>query len=272
MSERNKQKWTDAQWRKAYNESLSLVSVSRIDKLIHKAETRIINNYIEGKTLIGWSGGKDSVVLRHICDSCLKSPQYLICTVENEFIEFVEWKKIHAPKLLHTVHYGKMSVQYFNEHEDLLFPETDEQLQHFRADRTKETIHKYMRDRGYTKFITGKRYDDGNNCGSENENKCKSTIAKSGHSYVETLNVICDWTIYELFAYMRIFNLELPPQYYFPNGFKTGSNEWTKTRRVDHSYKKTFDFVAKYAKNNIVKAADDGLIMAQKYLKGELHD
>lgn len=265
MGRANKQKWTDAQWRRAFAESSSIVSISRLNKIAHEAKISIISNYIEGQTVIGWSGGKDSLVIQHLCDSCLKNPEYLMCTVENQFIEFVEWKKLNSPKILFTVHYGKMSAKYLNEHEDFLFPETMDRILRF---NTKGAVYKWMLNRNYTKIVTGKRTDDGNNCGSFNANGCKSTTSQG----IDTLNIISDWTIYELFAYMRYFNIELPPQYYYPNGFKMGSNEWTKTRRIDHSYRKTFDFIAKYAINDIIKGADDGLIMAKKYLRGELHD
>lgn len=258
-----KQIWNDLQWQKAFEESKYRPKLPLIEKI--KVTQDLIQKIYDENVVIGWSGGKDSIVLRHLCEQVLKNPVFEHCYMENDFIVFVDWIKKNKPDNCYEIHFGKQSADFFNEHPEALFPFTREEKRMYPTARNKDFTYRWMKKNNFNKIMTGKRIDDGNICGKHNALGCPSTI--SGN--IEALNVIAEWTVYDVFQYIHLFGLELPPMYYFPEGFIRGTEEWTHTARKG-TYKNTFDFISSFAKEDIEKASENGMVMAQKYLAGEL--
>lgn len=258
-----KQSWNNDKWIKEFRAARDR---PKLPLLVKKDSTeRIIQAMYKDNVVIGWSGGKDSIVLRHLCENCLENPVFEHVYMDIEFKCFTDWVKANKPQNCHELYSTSWGIDFFNAHPLALFPYTQAEKRFFITGRNKDLTYRWMEKNGFNKILTGKRIDDGNVCGRINEYGCKSTICNG----IEALNILADWTVYDIFQYIHMFDLELPPMYYFPDGFVRGTDEWTHTKRRG-TYKATFDFIYSFAPTDIEDVADKGMIMAQKYLSGEL--
>lgn len=240
-----KQSSNDAQWQALWDNAIEKNPASKIEEMAQAAMETICNNY-GSDTIIGYSGGKDSLVLRHLCEKCLDKPSFIVCLHQNEFPSFETWLKDTAPKISVFVQDFSLGIDFLNKHISYLFPHDKKEKDAFVIAWQKPT-YGWMQAHGKVRLLTGKRMDDGNFCGRLNALNCKQTERMSPH--IISLNPLADWTHDELLAYIQYNHIELPDIYYYPNGFRFGTHPWTERRRLDMKYFNTFDEIMELDKS-----------------------
>lgn len=261
-----KQQSSEEDWKEIWDNACKEHPLSEILEMKQKAETLIANSY-DDETMIGYSGGKDSLVLRHLAENCIENPRFISCELQNEFPSFVEWLYGTAPKNIVFVKDSSLSLEFLNEHISYLFPYELKERDAFVAAFRKPT-YSYMREHGFSKFLTGKRIDDGNFCGKPNELGIRCTYSKTNK--ILSINPLAEWKHDHLLAYIQYFGIELPKIYYYPNGFRFGTHPWTERRRLNLRYCDTFDEIMKLEPEVIIKASEK-LDIAKDYLEGRLN-
>lgn len=232
-----KQSSDESQWRQLQKEALIKNPVSKIQKMSQDAMNVIAKTY-RSDTVIGYSGGKDSLVLRHMCEQCLERPLFVACLHQNEYPSFEQWIVDTAPRLTVFVRDFSLGLDFLNEHLSFLFPVERKEKDAFVTAWQKPTF-EWMKEHGKTRLITGKRIDDGNFCGQLNSDGCRQTQRKN--PCIISLNPLSDWTHDELLAYIQYNHIMLPEIYQFPNGFKFGTHPWTERDRINMRFFDTFD-------------------------------
>lgn len=260
-----KQHSSEEDWEIEWREATRRHSFAEILTLKEKTE-RIIADACQKPYIIGYSGGKDSLVLRHMAEHCLDDPRFISCILQNEFPRFEEWLTDTAPDNIVYVRDEKLSLDFLNKNLSYLFP-VDKKEQGVFVSTFRAPTYRYLEEHGIHQFVTGKRFDDGNTCGKTDENGMHYTYMRA--SGMKTLNPMADWKHSHLLAYIQYFKIELPEIYSYPNGFRFGTHPWTERRRLDRSYKKTFDEIMGLDETILPKAAER-LEIADLYLHGKL--
>lgn len=260
-----KQASNDAQWKKIWDECVVKYPIEHIIQKSEKTKEIIAKNY-DSQTVIGYSGGKDSLVLRKLCEECIPNPKFLCCIHENEYPSFESWLTATAPPITFYCYDHTLSLEFLNEHLSYLFPHDEKEKRAF-AGNGRTPCFNWMKTHGYIKIICGKRWDDGNTCGRINALGCRQTELMKPH--IISLNPIADWVHDEILAYIRHFDIELPRVYTYPNGFRFGTHAWTERRRLNLCYKDTFDEIMTIEPEIVFNAAKR-LDVARLYLEGRL--
>ena len=259
-----KQKSENREWIKLFNDCEHRVSTKRLYELERKAihDIRAANMEYPNRCAYGYSGGKDSVVLNELVKRS-GVQMHCFCTIHHEYPSMEEFIRKTAPTNTKFIYPNDFSMEYLNRHPEYLFPEPTE-----KKIRSEYTMHwrvhaqRFLKSNGIKAMVTGRRIEDGNFCG-----RVEDGIYVSSNSFVKSYNVIADWTHEELLAYIKINKLPMAPIYAYPNGFVYGTHMWFERDRVDHSICKTFDEVFNIDPSIIIRAASEGLIEAQKYIK-----
>lgn len=210
---------SEKQWREAYFGIRNIISKGEIDQKLYKAIQRVRTETKGLKTVWCWSGGKDAQALRVVCemagltDCVMGAP-----AKELEYPTFNKFVEEKAPKGLHIIR-TKIDLEYLNRNPEMLFP-TEMKYDDKWADiYIRKPWYDYCKDNGAEVIILGNRTQDGNICG------------KNGVYYKGKLKKVCplyDFTHEEIFALLTYYNMELPPQYMYKDGFKYGSHPWAK--------------------------------------------
>lgn len=261
-----KQSSNEEDWKEAWDEATRIHTKEDIEKLKKETEL-IISNCYGPNSIIGYSGGKDSLVLRHMCEDCIENPLFINCILQNEFLSFDKWLKDTAPRFTVYVEHQGLSLEFLNKNLEYLFPyETKEKNAYVIAWRN--PTQNWMVKHNKNNIITAKRTSDGNTCGKFNDKNCRHT--KLSNPDIDTLNPMADWSHSQLLAYIQYYNIELPEIYYYPNGFRFGTHPWTERRRLNLRYKDTFDEIMMLDKNILINASSK-LDIAKLYLEGKLN-
>lgn len=220
-------------WVEVYRDCVNHISKEETDELANRTIRRLKEMSI-GHSRLGyaWSGGKDSIAM---LDLIRKSGILIFGGVfvqyENEYPEFLEWVERNKPADLSIVKANAFTLEYIKKHPNLLFPIDSKSKSAYIPPRWKAQ-NKWCSENGIDGLITGRRTIDGNICG-------KGFITRSGG--VDKINFMADWSQEQLLAYIRWNGLELPPTYWYPNGFVYGTHCWTERNRVNGSVEETFE-------------------------------
>lgn len=215
-------------WRQAYY--FPKVSRAHIEDITIKAINRACFIADKYKRIgFAWSGGKDSLVFY---DVLLRSGVEIYGGVfveyYNEYPAFMKWVSKNKPYGLQVVGPVGYSLDFLQIHGRFLFPEfTDTEaitsVYKFRWKEQAEFCFKHTIDL----MVTGRRIDDGNNCGSK-----ASMYVTSNLKTADKLNLIADWSWEETLAYLQYNNIELPPTYFYDRGFQLGTHQWPERGRL----------------------------------------
>lgn len=256
---------SEKDWKDAWENCTAHYSREDIEKLTRIAGHKIRNVY-DKFTVIGYSGGKDSIVLADICKKYLENPFFLNCKYQNEYPSLRKYIDVYGPSNMATTYSKKMPIEFFNSHPESLFPTTKEGRKVY-SGFTKDAVDNWLIQNNKYCIICGKRVDDGNNVGRENCYGVNTTSRQLRGHTMYTYNVIADWTQEQLFAYIKYNNLSLPKIYQYPNGFTRGTEPWTERVLIDNSIKKTFDFLIEN-EPEIYEQVKGRLKIFDDYIKG----
>ena len=173
---------------------------------------------MDGEVLgLAWSGGKDSLILYEVLKG-LKLADYHFVTFKNKALYFPDtrrWYLSNQPK-------GVV---------DLEMPMTPEQIRKEMFPRNARAVKKWLepkwkalkarqKERPLDWTLMGRRIDDGNKIVAERFESKKG---------MKTWNPLKDWTNEDVAAYIVWKRINLPPDYYFKDGFKYGVCAWPLT-------------------------------------------
>lgn len=241
------------QWIELYKNCTSIISKSEIDLLTIKAikEIRsVIKKYGFKKIGYAWSGGKDSIVLLDIIrKSGIDVFGGFSVIHQNEFPQFERWLYDNAPNDLEFMYSEAMSLEWFNDNIEVLFPMTTKNKSKFTPVWRKEQAEWFLKN-DIDVLLLGRRKEDGNIC---KKNKYGDYIATNKKGIVK-FDVIAEWNHEQTLAYIKYNDLKLPPIYQYPNGWLFGTHPWTERRRLNGYYFETFDEIMNIDKSILLNA------------------
>lgn len=246
-----KQNSKNEDWIKAYKSCTNIISQEHITELSNQTIQRI-KSVIELNQFkrIGyaWSGGKDSIVLYDLIKkSGIKVIGGVLALYEHEFPEFIEWLNGNKPNDLVVIKTGAFTDEFINKNPEYLFPVEKKFKDAYLPPRWK-VQNKFVKDHDIDCLILGRRIADGNNCGKKDNGFITVSQGRS------KFNPIAEWTHEEILAYLRYNGLDLPPIYFYENGFQGGTQLWTEKRRINGSYFDTFDLLMTIDKRIITES------------------
>lgn len=181
-----------------------------------------------------WSGGKDSIVLGHICEEGgIHESVLVVCDLE--YPAFTDWIEQEKPEGLSIINTGQ-DLEWLKRHEDMLFPQQSDKaalwfhiIQHRGQDQ-------YYRANDLDMILLGRRRADGNYVGRGNN-------IYTNNRGVTRFSPLSDWTHEELLAYIHYYELPMPPIYNWPNGYLCGTHPWPArqhTGSIMNGYKEVY--------------------------------
>ena len=188
----------------------------RIVELREQARERIKRNMKGEKVAVSWSGGKDSIVLEHICrDLGIEKNVWVRCNLEYQ--QVAGWIKENAPKGLEIVNTGQ-DLQWLAENKHMLFPQHAEIASVWFKQVQNEGQRRYFKKSDIDMFLVGRRKIDGNDPGKEGMDIDEHGVVRYAPIY--------DWRHEDLLAYMEYYEIDWPPFYFWANGFQVGTGPW----------------------------------------------
>lgn len=265
-----KQTSKNEDWLRLYDKCAGMYSKDETDSWAEQAIMelhRLLDTHGLDKTRVGfcWSGGKDSEVMYDVLKrSGLPLVDGLCVLHQNEYPSFEAWLMANAPAGTIYKRSTAFSLEYLNKHTEYLFPVESKTIGAYTADWRKE-LKQYFDEQNLSVVVKGHRKIDGNFCATD---KMGFHYTKRSDGLAE-YSPIADWSHGQVLAYIHHHDLKLPHIYFWPNGFRFGTHQWTERRRLNGSYKDTFDEIMQIEPEALYGAADR-LDLAKQYLEGKL--
>ena len=202
-------------------------TLTKIDKIISREafEQRVEETLEDMRRVIGsqhvafgWSGGKDSQVLRFLMER-LGQTECVLVICNLEYPAFLRWATDHMPDDL-TIINTDQDLPWLIAHPDWLFPQTAAQAARWFAAVQHRGQIRYFRQAHLDMLILGRRLADGNVCGSNS-----SWITQTRQGIIR-YHPLATWTHEEILAAIYYEHLALPPNYQWPRGFQVGTGPW----------------------------------------------
>lgn len=213
---RRKQRLSHEQFRQLWSSSRELVDKTHLEALTERTLEEIIR-VCRGRTAAyAWSGGKDSLVLEHLCQRANVSEGVLVIT-DLEFPAFLRWATDAMPVGLSIIK-RPLDLAWLASHPTMLFPQD-----HTIARRWFRLV-QHAGQRAYYKaesldlLLLGRRRIDGNYVPTRD-----GVYLSQGLRRYAPLR---DWNHAEIFAYLQTWQIGLPPIYDWPRGFRVGTGPW----------------------------------------------
>lgn len=224
MAQRRKQVISHEDFLNSYRESTLIVSKREVDLLVERTVEQIHRTYPSGNVAYCWSGGKDSIALEYICREAGIESCVLVLT-NLEYPKFLSWVTDHMPPGLVIVNNG-WDMDWLVKHQDWIFPQDSATASKWYAGVQWKGQDQFFFEHGVEALLMGRRLKDGNRCGDARG------ISKKKNGVVRYAP-IREWTHEQIFALIRYYNLDLPPIYDWPRGFRVGSGPWPARRWCD---------------------------------------
>ena len=237
---KKKQSSNNRDWVNAWHNCTKTISRSHIETLTENTVNMIRSVIAEHgfkRVAYSWSGGKDSIVLYDVLKkSGIEMIGGVLALYEHEFPEFYDWLCENKPPEVQVIKTNAFTDDFLNKNPEYLFPMETKYKDAYLPPRWK-VQNDFIKNYGVDCMILGRRLADGNNCGKRDNNFV--TTSKKGCKF----NPLADWTHEDILAYIQYNELELPPIYFYENGFKAGTQVWTEKRRINGHFFETFDLL-----------------------------
>lgn len=234
----------------------TLVSRADLDALAERAVAEIRRVCQGRRAAFGWSGGKDSLVLEHLC--ALAGITECVLAITNlEYPAFLAWVTDHMPDSLEVVNTGQ-DLAWLARHPQMLFPQDAQTAARWFQLVQHTAQQRYAREHQREVLLLGRRRADGNYTGSDGR-------------YVTAAGVTCysplrDWRHEDVLAFLHYHQVPLPPIYRWPNGYRVGTGPWPArqwTGSVAQGWREVYAIDA-----GVVRDAATVLPSARQFLKG----
>jgi 3'-phosphoadenosine 5'-phosphosulfate sulfotransferase (PAPS reductase)/FAD synthetase len=195
----------------------ALIPPARIEHAVSKAVQAIRTIAAGKRSAYGWSGGKDSAVIRFLCERS-GVPECVLGISDLEYPAFLRWVTAHMPPRLEVIKNAALNLDWLAANPRMLFPQTANIAANWFNRVQHHAQNVFTRKHHLELLILGRRRAEGN------------FVGYSGNSYskdgVEILSPIADWSHTLLFAVIQTHQLPLPPFYKWPRGFRCGTHPW----------------------------------------------
>ncbi|MDD3655961.1 MAG: phosphoadenosine phosphosulfate reductase family protein [Atribacterota bacterium] len=227
----------------------------RILRLRNETREKIARLIKDKKVALSWSGGKDSIVLQHICEGMhIKRVFWVRCNLEYQ--QVLDLVSENAPENLEVVNTGQ-DLRWLSENEHLLFPQQAEVASIWFKIVQNEGQKRFFQRNNLDMILVGRRTKDGNDPGEEGMDVDEYGVVRYAPIY--------NWNHEDLLAYLEYFDIQLPPFYFWTNGFQVGTGPWAAreyTGSIENGWREVFKI-----EPQIVEKAAHYLKSASEFLK-----
>lgn len=238
---RKKRNLTSEQLEHIHKISTKLYSKSDIKNLEQDCLRKISERIGTLKTAYGYSSGKESIVILHLCKQ-LGIPGVIINSADPRMHYPVmrSWVKREIKK--HGVHQHPrpITLEWLGQHPNQVFSRSSSDSQKWFA-RTHQTgLREYYKQNNLDLIILGRRKQDGNVMGRGSQSE-GYTDQKNFTYYFP----LASWTHAQVFAYLDHNNLKLPPRYSWTNGYLNESFYWASLKHkgpIAESWRHVFKY------------------------------
>jgi len=219
-------------------------AMNRIEELVTKDELAdlegrtidSIKKFCKGKKVAyGWSGGKDSLALRYVCEQA-GVKDCLLAISDLEYPAFKCWCEENRPETCEIID-TKQNLEWLKQHPGMLFPKSSKEAgQWFHIVQHRGQT-KYYKDHGLEALLVGRRHADGNYCGSG------KNYYTNGQG-VTRFSPIADWPHEAVLACIHYHRIPMPPIYGWKNGYLCGTHPWPArqwTENIENGYSEVYD-------------------------------
>lgn len=254
---KKKQATTQQEWLDFLNNVPAIISRRDVDHRVDRTVEEV-KRYCKGKRVAhGWSGGKDSLALTFVMEQA-GIYECVLARSNLEYPAFIEWVEKNRPEAL-TVFNSGLDLNWLSRNEHMLFPQDSK----IAAKWFKIIQHRgqdwYFKEKGLDFLALGRRKGDGNYTGPKGE------IQYTNKKGVTRYCPIAHWTHEEVLGLIYYYDIDLPPCYYWPRGFRVGTGAWPArqwTESWDHGFQEVFEIDP-----DLVREAGESFRPARDFLK-----
>jgi len=204
-----------------------------------------------------WSGGKDSLVLAHLCQQ-LKIPAGVFGHTELEYPIFQAWCMENLPEGCEVINTGQ-NLDWLAKHPAMLFPNNSILVSRWFGLVQRTAIQRYFLSHKLDLILVGHRKADGNYVG-------KGSNIHSNGAGVTRYSPLADWPHELLLAYIHYHEIPMPPIYGWKDGYRCGTHQWPARmgmKSVDDGWADVYAIDP-----SVVKAAAEKIDSAARFLEG----
>lgn len=254
-----KQSITNDAWLGAVATAGKAISRDGLDDLVSVTIEGIRAAVGGKKAAYAWSGGKDSVVLGHICETAGVA-DCMIGVCDLEYPAFAAWVETHKPAGCEVIN-THQDLDWLAKHPEMLFPQDAAIAARWFSIVQHRAQREYFKAHDLDIIILGRRRADGNYVG-------RGTNIYTDAQGVTRYSPLAAWSHEHVLAYIHYHKLPLPPIYVWKNGYLCGTHPWPArqyTGNIDNGWREVYEIDPA-----IVTAAADKLDSARAFLDGEV--
>ena len=212
-----KQSIKNEAWLEASANIEKLMPRSEVEKLAKETIADIKKQTAGKAAAYGWSGGKDSIVLSHLCERA-GVHKSLLAVCNLEYPEFMRWLDENKPDGCEVVNTG-LDMEWLLKRIHLLFPQDSATAAPWFSGVQHIAQTRYFKNQKLDFLILGRRRADGNYVG-------RGSNVYTNRNGVTRFSPLAAWRHEHVLAYIRYNKLPLPPIYGWPNGYLCGTHPW----------------------------------------------
>jgi len=210
-----------------------IVSSDQIESLVADAAMDIKCRVGEKNAGYAWSGGKDSIALQVVCEIAGIHQSVIGLSRELEYPHYLAWLKMNRPSGCITWD-ANIGYEWLVKNPHMVFPDRSELMSKWYALIQHRAQAEFFHNANLDIIILGRRTQDGNYTGEKGKNFYTD---KNG---VTRLSPIAHWKHEHVLAACHYFkNRNIPPIYYDPEGWISGTGVWpvqTSSFGREHSW------------------------------------
>lgn len=241
-------------WQAAIAASRELWPDQLLDQLIDRTVDEIRRTTHGKRAAYAWSGGKDSLALRHVVELA-GIHDCVLGISELEYPAFLQWVTDNMPPGLTVLSTGQ-NLAWLAKHPKMLFPQGEYGPRWFSIvnHRAQE---RYFRERKLDVLILGRRRADSNYCGT----RAGQNLYTNGKG-ITRYSPLADWPHEAVFSLIQRERISMPPCYGWPRGYQVGTGSWPArqwTRDHDHGWSEVWQIdrgVVRHAATLLPAAAE----------------
>lgn len=177
------------------------------------------------KAALAYSGGKDSIILAHLCQQAGVKDSMMGLS-DLEYPAFEAWVQEHKPEGCQILR-SAQDLAWLAKHPEMLFPATSAHTGRWFAIVQHKAQEDYYRQQGLDLLILGRRRADGNHTGPEG-------IYTNGRG-ITRYSPLYAWPHEMVLAGIHYNQLALPPIYAWKDGYTQGTHPWPARARMADS-------------------------------------